>query len=184
MIHSLSRQVITLASLLVLMGCSVMTEDSGGGETMFLLETDDEVGARQLMKAARVVGEYRRLSAEEVKVIRERLSGIFNQMVEAEWREMKREAVLKRRPVPRLSVAKRRVVRKLRGAVALPILVNETRSVVAFGELRGAVIEVTPTAYQLDQKVDQLTMGAEILGPDGTGARLVLEEPAVERGGN
>jgi len=75
--------------------------------------------------------------------------------------------------------ARQRVLARLGKDLALPVLTNDNRSVVAFGRMNGEQFQVTAKAYEIDVSISALKPEAKVITADGRKATL-LGAPAAK----
>jgi hypothetical protein len=171
---SCSQARIPLYAAAALLGATGCQQPLSEGESLsYIISTDQPLSVRQLVRTARVLREYRQLTAAELTEISQRLSRIFEALVDAELEQMKQQAIIQHQPMPTRREARQRVAQRMGHILALPILTSETQSVVAFGKITDSSLELTPTAYQVDTPVAGIEPGGEIRTSDGQKATLV-----------
>lgn len=69
--------------------------------------------------------------------------------------------------------ARQRVLARLGRDLALPVLTNDNRSVVAFGRMNGEQFQVTAKAYEIDVSISALKPEAQVMTADGRKATLL-----------
>jgi hypothetical protein len=150
-----------------------MAPETQAPEQSFIISTDSEIGVRQLQRTARVLREYRELTASEIANLEKQLTAIFKGMVDVEFQRQREEAKRKGLPPPTRAAAEDTVRKRLNHVLALPVLTSDQRSVVAFGKLKPGAPEIARMAYEVDAPVATLETGAEVTAMDGAKALLV-----------
>jgi hypothetical protein len=168
---ALSPQALTLLLALTLVSCEAPQEQVE--QSFIISSTEGQVGVRQLVRTARVLREYRQLTAAEIEQVQQRLTAIFGQLVDVEYQRLQAEAKRLGLPAPKRKDAEAAVRKQLGKVLALPILTTDQRSVVAFGQLTPGATQVTRMAYEVDAPVAQLQTGSQVQALDGAKATLV-----------
>jgi hypothetical protein len=163
-------------NLRVIALCALLCDCEMSRPTSYLIEADRALGVRELVKIAHVLRAYRDATPAELNEARAKLSRMIDGLVDIEVEEMMK--LEPARPKPRAKTivrvaARARVIERLGKEFALPMLSSESRSVVMFGKVNGDLIEMTPTAYELDVAVKDLPVGSQIAKRDGSKATLL-----------
>ncbi len=87
--------------------------------------------------------------------------------------EAKHAAALLRIESEAMEVARARVLKRLGHELALPLRMNDQRSVVAIGRVVGGAVRVTAKAYEVDVAAGKLSTGTNVVGLDGKQAKVV-----------
>jgi hypothetical protein len=146
-------------------------------DATFLVSSEEPVGVGELVRVARIIGPYRQLQPAEIAALELRLEKELDRLVEIEYQQMLKEekAISKTQPsrsrVITRESARERLLARLGKDLALPLLTSDNRSAVAFGRVNKADIKVLPTAYEINQQLNQ-EPPQQVVTPSGTRATI------------
>jgi hypothetical protein len=149
-------------------------------DATFLVSSDEPVGVGELVRVARIIGPYRQLQPAEIAALELRLEKKLDRLVELEYQQMLKEekAIAKTQPSRRRVItresARERLLARLGKDLALPLLTSDNRSAVVFGRVNKADIKVLPTAYEINQQLNQ-EPPQQVVTPSG--ARATIFDP-------